>query len=285
MKRKIKERRGTVIFRCIIRFFLIAWSVIVVFPVLWVLYTSLKTNEEFMTKPWALPSVPQWSNFAEAWEKAKFGSFFFNSLFTVVLTLGITLIIVGASAYALAKFGGRFIKGLEKFYMISMMVPAVLMLIPLYYFADSLYMTDSLVWLSVIYAIQGMPFSVFMLVGFIRGINNSLIEAATIDGASQYTVFFKIIMPLVKPALFIVGLLNVMGTWNEYLTALTFLRDSSKYTISIGLSYLTNSGTYDVNYGRTFAGLAIALVPILIIYAIFQKPLQEGFSASDGVKG
>ena len=285
MKRKIMESRGTVIFRCIIRFFLIAWSVIVVFPVLWVLYTSLKTNEEFMTKPWALPSVPQWSNFAEAWEKAKFGSFFFNSLFTVVLTLGITLIIVGASAYALAKFGGRFIKGLEKFYMISMMVPAVLMLIPLYYFADSLYMTDSLVWLSVIYAIQGMPFSVFMLVGFIRGINNSLIEAATIDGASQYTVFFKIIMPLVKPALFIVGLLNVMGTWNEYLTALTFLRDSSKYTISIGLSYLTNSGTYDVNYGRTFAGLAIALVPILIIYAIFQKPLQEGFSASDGVKG
>ena len=285
MKRKIKESRGTVIFRCFIRFFLIAWSVIVVFPVLWVLYTSLKTNEEFMTKPWALPSVPQWSNFAEAWEKAKFGSFFFNSLFTVVLTLGITLIIVGASAYALAKFGGRFIKGLEKFYMISMMVPAVLMLIPLYYFADSLYMTDSLVWLSVIYAIQGMPFSVFMLVGFIRGINNSLIEAATIDGASQYTVFFKIIMPLVKPALFIVGLLNVMGTWNEYLTALTFLRDSSKYTISIGLSYLTNSGTYDVNYGRTFAGLAIALVPILIIYAIFQKPLQEGFSASDGVKG
>lgn len=285
MKRKIKESRGTVIFRCIIRFFLIAWSVIVVFPVLWVLYTSLKTNEEFMTKPWALPSVPQWSNFAEAWEKAKFGSFFFNSLFTVVLTLGITLIIVGASAYALAKFGGRFIKGLEKFYMISMMVPAVLMLIPLYYFADSLYMTDSLVWLSVIYAIQGMPFSVFMLVGFIRGINNSLIEAATIDGASQYTVFFKIIMPLVKPALFIVGLLNVMGTWNEYLTALTFLRNSSKYTISIGLSYLTNSGTYDVNYGRTFAGLAIALVPILIIYAIFQKPLQEGFSASDGVKG
>ena len=285
MKRKIKESRGTVFFRCLIRLFLLAWSIIVVFPVLWVLYTSLKTNEEFMTKPWSLPSVPQWSNFAEAWEKAKFGSYFFNSLFTVIFTLIITLIIVGASAYAIAKFGGRFIKGLEKFYMISMMAPAVLMLIPLYYFADSLYMTDSLFWLSVIYAIQGMPFSVFLLVGFIRGINNSLIEAATIDGASQYTVFFKIIMPLVKPALFTVGLLNVMGTWNEYLTALTFLRDAGKYTISIGLSYLTNAGTYDVNYGRTFAGLAIALVPILIIYAFFQKPLQEGFSASDGVKG
>ena len=82
-----------------------------------------------------------------------------------------------------------------------------------------------------------------------------------------------------------VALLNVMGTWNEYITALTFIRDKAKYTIAIGLSYLTNSGTYDVNYGRTFAGLAIALVPILIIYAIFQKQLQSGMSSSEGIKG
>ena len=81
------------------------------------------------------------------------------------------------------------------------------------------------------------------------------------------------------------ALLNIMGTWNEYITALTFIHDNTKYTMAIGLSYLTNSGTYDVNYGRTFAGLTIALVPILIIYAIFQKPLQNGMSSGDGVKG
>ena len=269
----------------VIRVFLILWGVTVAFPVIWVLYTSLKSNQEFFASPWALPSSPQWSNFVEAWKEANFAGYFLNSILTVLLTLAITLLVVGANAYVIAKYRGKFIRGLEKFYMVGMMVPAVLMLVPLYYFADAAHMTDSLVWLSVIYAIQGMPFSVFMMVGFVRGIHDALLEAATIDGASQFTIFFRIIVPLSKPSLFVVALLNVMGTWNEYITALTFIRDSSKYTIAIGLSYLTNSGTYDVNYGRTFAGLAIALVPILVIYAIFQKQLQNGMSSGDGVKG
>ena len=269
----------------VIRIFLILWSVTVAFPVIWVLYTSLKSNQEFFASPWALPSTPQWSNFAEAWKEANFAGYFFNSILTVLLTLAITLLIVGANAYVIAKYRNRFIRGLEKFYLVAMMVPSVLMLVPLYYFADAAHMTDSLVWLSVIYAIQGMPFSVFMMAGFVRGIHDALLEAATIDGASQFTIFFRIIVPLSKPSLFVVALLNVMGTWNEYITALTFIRDKAKYTIAIGLSYLTNSGTYDVNYGRTFAGLAIALVPILVIYAIFQKQLQNGMSSSDGVKG
>ncbi len=269
----------------VIRIFLILWSVTVAFPVIWVLYTSLKSNQEFFASPWALPSAPQWNNFAEAWKEANFAGYFLNSLLTVLLTLAITLLIVGANAYVIAKYRSRFIRGLEKFYMVAMMVPSVLMLVPLYYFADTLHMTDSLVWLSVIYAIQGMPFAVFMMAGFVRNIHNALLEAATIDGASQFTIFFRIIIPLSKPSLFVVALLNVMGTWNEYITALTFIRDKAKYTIAIGLSYLTNSGTYDVNYGRTFAGLAIALVPILIIYAIFQKQLQSGMSSSDGIKG
>ena len=268
-----------------IRIFLILWSVTVAFPVIWVLYTSLKSNQEFFASPWALPSAPQWSNFAEAWKEANFAGYFFNSILTVLLTLAITLLIVGANAYVIAKYRSRFIRGLEKFYMVAMMVPSVLMLVTLYYFADAAHMTDSLVWLSVIYAIQGMPFSVFMMAGFVRGIHDALLEAATIDGASQFTIFFRIIVPLSKPSLFVVALLNVMGTWNEYITALTFIRDKAKDTIAIGLSYLTNSGTYDVNYGRTFAGLAIALVPILVIYAIFQKQLQNGMSSSDGVKG
>ncbi len=282
---KVRESRGTVVSRWIIRAFLIIWCLLVAFPVIWVLYTSLKSNQEFFSNPWALPTAPRWSNFVSAWNEANFGAYFFNSIFTVILTLAITLLITGATAFVIAKYNNWAIRALEKFYMVAMMVPAVLMLVPLYYFADSMRMTDSLIWLSIIYAIQGMPFSVFLLAGFMRGIHNALLEAATIDGASQFTLFFRIIMPLTKPSLFVVALLNIMGTWNEYITALTFIRDETKYTIAIGLSYLTNSGTYDVNYGRTFAGLAIALIPILIVYGIFQKQLQSGLSSSDGVKG
>ena len=285
LKNRLNPSPAAAVGRWVIRIFLILWSITVAFPVIWVLYTSLKTNQEFFDSPWALPAVPQWSNFTEAWNEANFGGYFFNSIFTVLLTLALTLLFVGTNAYVIAKYNNKFIRGLERFYMLAMMVPAILMLVPLYYFADSLRMTDSLIWLSVIYAVQGMPFSVFLMAGFVKGIHNALIEAATIDGASQYTVFFRIIVPLSKPSLFVVALLNIMGTWNEYITALTFIHDESKYTIAIGLSYLTNSGTYDVNYGRTFAGLAIALVPILIIYGLFQKQLQNGMSSSDGVKG
>ena len=271
--------------RGVIRVFLILWGLTVAFPLIWVLYTSLKSNQEFFASPWALPAHPRWQNFVEAWHEANFAAYFGNSLLTVAVTLAITLLIVGANAYVIAKYRNRAVRALEKFYMVAMMVPSVLMLVPLYYMADRLAMTDSLLWLSVIYAVTGMPFSVFMMAGFVRGIHDALLEAATIDGASQFTIFFRIIVPLSKPSLFVVALLNVMGTWNEYITALTFIHDPAKYTIAIGLSYLTNSGTYDVNYGRTFAGLAIALMPILIVYAIFQKQLQNGMSSGDGVKG
>ena len=290
-KNKIQDTTGMKIGRWVIRLFFALWAVIVAFPVVWTLYTSLKTDQEFFEKPFALPSSPQWQNFVNAWNEGNFGSYFFNSLVTVLVTLVITVVVVSTTAYALAKFKSRGIGILEKFYMIAMMIPGVLTLVPLYYMAEDITMTtgipltDNLISLSLMYAITGMPFYIFMLTGFMRGINNSLLEAAELDGASQFSIFFRIILPLIKPSLFVVGLLNVMGTWNEYMTALTFLHDEKNYTIAIGLSYLTNAGTYDVDYGRLFAGLAIALIPILIMYAVFQKQLQNGIASNEGVKG
>lgn len=290
-KNRIHDSKGLIAGRWCIRVFFLLWAVIVAFPVIWTLYTSLKTDQEFFSKPFALPKTPQWDNFVDAWNEGNFGAYFFNSIVTVLVTLAVTLVVVSTTAYALAKFKGRGIRALERFYMVAMMIPSVLTLVPLYYMSEEITMnwgiplTDNLISLSVMYAITGMPFYVFMLTGFMRGINNSLLEAAELDGASQFDIFFRIILPLVKPSLFVVGLLNVMGTWNEYMTALTFLHDESNYTIAIGLSYLTNAGTYDVDYGRLFAGLAIALIPILIMYAIFQKQLQNGIASNEGVKG
>ena len=110
-------------------------------------------------------------------------------------------------------------------------------------------------------------------------------EAAEIDGASEFKKFFSIVIPCVKPALFVTILNNVLGTWNEYILALTFLSDEGKYTVPIGLSQLQNSATYRVEYGGLFAGLVIAMIPILIVYACFQKQLQEGVKSQGGVKG
>ena len=205
-KNHIKDPGGVVVARWIIRVFFIFWAVIVAFPVIWTLYTSVKSNQEFFADPIAFPKVFQWENFVDAWNGANFGEYFFNSLATVLLTLAITLLVVSTTAYVIAKYKSRWVGRLEKFYMVAMMIPGVLTLVPLYYMSESitesigLPLTDNLVSLSVMYAISGMPFYVFMLTAFMRGINNSLLEAAELDGASQYSIFFRIVRRVPSPA-------------------------------------------------------------------------------------
>ena len=116
-----------------------------------------------------------------------------------------------------------------------------------------------------------------------RGINNSILEAAEIDGANQFQSFITLVLPMIVPAIFMVGLLSFVGIWNEYIMSITFIKDPAKYTLSAGINGLMNDSR--AGYTLKFAALIIAMLPILIIYAIFQKPLQNGLSSSDGVKG
>lgn len=282
---KRKENISTLIGRGIVRILLILWSLTIVFPLLWVFYTSFKTNKEFYANVWALPENWRVENYEFAWNTANFAAYFKNSLFTVVVTLVLTLLMTTTTAYILAKFKYRWLGVVRGFYTVVLAIPGVLILVPQYFMFLRMHMTDSLWALAMLYALNSVPFTVFMQMGFMRSINDSLLEAASLDGASQFQTFFRIVIPCVKPSLFVTILLNVLGTWNEYILALTFLSDESKYTVPIGLSQLQNASTYKVEYGGLFAGLIIAMIPILVIYAIFQKQLQEGVVAEGGVKG
>ncbi len=282
---KRKENISTLIGRGIVRILLILWSLTIVFPLLWVFYTSFKTNKEFYANVWALPENWRVENYEFAWNTANFAAYFKNSLFTVVVTLVLTLLMTTTTAYILAKFKYRWLGVVRGFYTVVLAIPGVLILVPQYFMFLRMHMTDNLWALAMLYALNSVPFTVFMQMGFMRSINDSLLEAASLDGASQFQTFFRIVIPCVKPSLFVTILLNVLGTWNEYILALTFLSDESKYTVPIGLSQLQNASTYKVEYGGLFAGLIIAMIPILVIYAIFQKQLQEGVVAEGGVKG
>ena len=163
-----------------------------------------------------------------------------------------------------------------------MMAPQVLLLIPLMYLCLKFNLTN-LVTLMVLYAIQSVPFYCFMMVPFVRGIDDAFLEAAQIDGANEFYVFVKIILPMAVPAVAMVALLNVVGSWNEYMMAITLIKDPKYYTLPAGINNITSSAVY--SYGVKFAALIISMIPVLIIYAIFQKPLQNGLSAGDGVKG
>lgn len=289
---KVKNRRNRVeeksltITRNVVRIFLIIWSILIIFPILWAVASSLKTNLEFGTNAWKLPEKLQWVNYKEAWEGANFSKYFLNSLILSVGTVALSIIMTTTSAYVIGKFVHPVVKSIEVFYSIFMMVPQMLLLIPLLQMCKKMNMTKSnvvLFTLMITNALQGVPFYIFLLTPFMRGINNSILEAAEIDGANQFQSFITLVLPMIVPAIFMVGLLSFVGIWNEYIMSITFIKDSTKYTLSAGINELMN----DAKAGQTlkFAALIIAMLPILIIYAIFQKPLQNGLSSSDGVKG
>ena len=280
--KKIREAPSTIVLKWIARVLMILWSVLVVYPLLWALFTSFKNAYQFMSDPWALPSRWMYSNYADAWIDANFADYFMNSVVVTLGALVLTLIMVSTSSYIIAKYRHPVIRFLERFYALFMMAPQVLLLIPLMYLCLKFNLTN-LVTLIILYAIQSVPYYCFMMVPFIRGIDDSFLEAAQIDGANEFYVFLKIILPMAVPAVAMVALLSVVGSWNEYMVAITLIKDPKYYTLPAGINNITSSAVY--SYGVKFAALIISMIPVLIIYAIFQKPLQNGLSAGDGVKG
>ncbi len=284
-KNRVEEKSLTIT-RNVVRIFLIIWSILIILPLLWTVLSSLKTNQEFGINAWSMPKKLQWVNYKDAWEGANFSKYFLNSLILSVGTVALSIIMTTTSAYVIGKFVHPVVKSIEVFYSIFMMVPQVLLLIPLFQMCKKMNMTKSnvvLFTLMITNALQGVPFYVFLLTPFMRGINNSILEAAEIDGANQFQSFITLVLPMVVPAIFMVGLLSFVGIWNEYIMSITFIKDPAKYTLSAGINGLMNDSR--AGYTLKFAALIIAMLPILIIYAIFQKPLQNGLSSSDGVKG
>lgn len=267
------------------RLLLMAWTILVVGPLVWTLYSSLKNNMAFFKSPWALPDQFHFENYYNAWVSSNISAYFLNSVIVVGASLLILLLMSSTTAFVLAKYkfwGDKLTEGL---YVACMGIPMVLVLVPLYFFAQTLHVTDSLIGLIVVYPMIYLPFSIFMLLGFFKGVPNSLIEAAMMEGASEYRIFFSIMLPLVKSGLFIVSIVNLMNYWNEYPYALTFLSSEANFTVPIGINYLAATMEYRTDFGALFAGLVISMVPVLVVYAVFNKQLQYSMSISSAVKG
>lgn len=295
---KIKASKSSVITTWILRLFLLVWAVVILFPLFWMLYTSVKERSEFIADRFALPENIWLINYQMAWMDSAAESslvrYFGNTLLIVVLTVTLVLLMVAGTSYVLAKYKFKGVKVFETFYFIAMMIPSVLVLIPLWFqlrqlgntvFGSSSAITDNVFTLSLVYAVQALPAYIFLVVGFIRKIDNGFIEAAVIDGAGEWTIFTKIIIPFIKPTLMFIALGNIMNVWNEYTQARTFLERESNYTISVGIQSIQNAFTYSFNYGALFACLVLSMIPIITLYIMFQKQIQSGTDAGEGIKG
>lgn len=264
--------------RLAVRIPLLLWSFIVVFPLIWMFIGAFKTNAEIFASPWALPQKFNFHNFIAAWTDYNIGSAFLNSLFVTLLGTLLCLAFSIPTAYALERLRFKGSEVLLNTYLASMMIPSVLGWIPLFFLLLKLNLLDNLWALSLIYAVSHIPFTIFILISFMGNVPKELEEAATIDGMSPYGILFKIVTPLVKSGIITASILNAISFWNEYFMALILLQQDSKNTLGVAMDFLKTNAQYESAWGVLFAGLCIAVIPVIIFYTIFQRHIVKGMT-------
>ena len=257
---------------------LVAWSVIVIFPMLWMVYSSFKTDQELFFSPWSPPAELQWDNFERAWNKAHVGEYLFNTLIVVIPALLLTLIFSAMAAYVLARF--RFVGNRFLFYLFlsGMLFPVFLALVPLFSLVNQLGMLNTFHGLILVYVAYSLPFTIFFLTGFFKTLPTELEESAIIDGANPFQVFFKVMLPMASPGLISMGIFNFLGMWNQYVLPLVLISDESKYMLSQGLAFMLFKQFYENDWSALFAALTIIMIPSLIVYITFQRQIQSGIT-------
>ena len=259
-----------------VRIPLLLWSIIVIFPLIWMFIGAFKTNAEIFASPWAFPETFNISNFAVGWTEYNIGNAFVNSLFVTLLGTLLTLAFSIPTAYALERIRFKGSEVLLNTYLATMMIPAVLGWIPLFFLLLKFNMLDNLWALSLIYAVSQIPFTIFILISFMGNVPRELEEAAAIDGMSPFGILFKIVTPLVKSGIITASILNAISFWNEYFMALILLQTDSKNTLGVAMDLLKTNAQYQSAWGVLFAGLCIAVIPVIVFYTIFQRHIVKG---------
>jgi N-acetylglucosamine transport system permease protein len=254
------------------------WFLLVVFPFIWLIYTSFKTDRQIFFSPWLLPSTWHVDNYVRAWVGAHIGTFFVNSVIVVAVSLVFTILLSAMAAYVLARFEFPGRQVVTYAFMAGMTFPVFLALVPLFFVVRSFGLISSLPGLAVVYIAYSLPFSIFFLIGFFRGLPSELAEAATLDGASQQQLFWQVMLPLAQPGLVTVAIFNFLGQWNQYILPLVLIQDSTKYVLTQGLAYLAIQQYYTNDWSALFAALVIVMIPTILVYAVFQGRLTRGIT-------
>lgn len=304
------DSAGGVVWNALRYALLCAYLLAVVLPLLWVLTTSAKSTQQIYKDPFGLPRVltapsretarPLLNNYRKAWVESRFSRYFLNSVFVVGVSLALILLLGSMAAYALARFEFRGRTLIYYLFLSGLLIPMQLILIPLFFqYSDmsealtrwfappfaalgrgnlTVSLHDSHFGLILIYVAASLPFTVFTLTAFFKTLPNEIREAAQMDGASEYGVFFRVMMPLAKPGLVTVAIFNFLGLWNEYLFGLVFLNSDALKTLPLGLASISMQAQYKSDFGLMFAGLVIAMLPTLLVYLFLQEKLTRGIT-------
>ena len=257
-----------------------AYAVVAVGPLLFMLLQSFRPSREIFDDPLGMPTELYLGNYSEAWREAKFATYFTNSVLVVVAAVALCTLVSAMAAYALARYDFRGNGVLTAYFIAGLTLPIELAVVPIFYLLGSFGMVDSRFGLMLVYAATGVPFSVFILAAFFRGLPRDLEEAARLDGAGEFRIFLRVMLPLVKPALATVAIFQFVQLWNDFFFPLILLRSTDKYTLPVGLTNFF--GEYQTNWGAVFAGLVITTLPLVVLFLFLTRQIVSGLVAGMG---
>lgn len=264
------DRRATAISHVV----LVLWSIVVLLPLLWAFVSSFKTTNEILGSPFSLPSSFNFGNYVSAWDTAGIGTSFFNTVVVVGCSLVLVMVLGAMCSYVLARF--QFFGNRAIYYLMlaGLTFPVFLAIVPLFFILRSLGLLNTLQGLITVYVAFALPFTVFFLFAFFKSLPDEIYEAAQMDGAGEWRTFFQVMLPMARPGMASVAIFNFLGLWNQFLLPVALNTDPAKYVLSQGMASFASQAGYSVDYGALFAAVVITVLPVLIVYIIFQRQLQ-----------
>jgi N-acetylglucosamine transport system permease protein len=257
---------------------LAVWTIIVIVPFLWVVLSSFKTTKEILASPFSLPAHWQFDNYAHAWTDAGIRQFFLNTVIVVSVALVLVMLLGAMCAYVLARFTFPGSRAIYYLMLAGLTFPIFLAIVPLFFILKNIGLINTLPGLIMVYVAFALPFTVFFLYAFFRTLPDDVYEAALIDGAGDWRTFFRIMLPMARPGMAAVAIFNFLGLWNQFLLPVALNTDQSKYVLTQGMASFASQAGYAVDFGALFAAVVITVVPVLIVYVIFQRRLEGSVS-------
>jgi raffinose/stachyose/melibiose transport system permease protein len=257
-------------------------ALVVLYPLFLMLATSLKTNPEVMSNPMGWPSKLNFNGYKQVLSIGHFLNYYKNSIFVTAVSLFVILVVSIMAAYPLARFKFRFNKAFYVYFLFGIMLPIRLAVVDLFMVLNTLNLFDSLWGLILIYSAMGIPFSVFIITGFMQDLPKEIEEAARVDGCSDLRILVQIFLPLIRPAVATALIYNFIPIWNDFYFPLIFLRDEALKTVPLGTAIFF--GQFQTNWPTAFAALNLAIIPPMLFYLLMSKQFIKGLTAG-AVKG